>query len=81
MPRLYNDDQLPLWKTPEVVVRGAGGWCEMAASPWSRHTDAVKTVSENSSLCVTEIHVVTSFVLKCPINVITSPSPIRSHTM
>jgi hypothetical protein len=32
MPRLYNEDQLPLQDSAEMAVRRAGGWCEMAAS-------------------------------------------------
>jgi hypothetical protein len=32
VPRLYNEDQLPLRDSPETAVRRVGGWCEMAAS-------------------------------------------------
>jgi hypothetical protein len=32
VPRLYNEEQLPLRGSLETVVRGVGGWCEMAAS-------------------------------------------------
>jgi hypothetical protein len=52
VPRLYNEDQLPLRVSREGVCRQAilrrqlGGWCEMAASlrglePGSRGTSAV----------------------------------------
>jgi hypothetical protein len=33
VPRLYNEDQLPLDESLETAVRRIGGWCEMAASP------------------------------------------------
>jgi hypothetical protein len=32
VPRLYNEDQLPLRGSLETAVRRAGGWCELAAS-------------------------------------------------
>jgi hypothetical protein len=36
VPKLYNEDKLPLRESPEMAemaVRRAGSWCEMAASP------------------------------------------------
>jgi hypothetical protein len=62
---------------------GAGGWCEREAEQCpllEGVTRAVMTMSENTSLCVTGIHVITSCVLKHPLNVITSPNPICSHS-
>jgi hypothetical protein len=46
--RLYNEEQLPLWESPETAVRRVGGWCEMAASlrgrePRSRGTSTVRS--------------------------------------
>jgi hypothetical protein len=46
MPRLYNEDQLPLRDSLETAVRKVGGWCKMAASlrgrePGSRGMSAV----------------------------------------
>jgi hypothetical protein len=32
LPRLYNEDKLPLQGSLEMAVRSVGGWCEMAAS-------------------------------------------------
>jgi hypothetical protein len=32
VPRLYNEDHLPLRESPETAFRRVGGWCEMAAS-------------------------------------------------
>jgi hypothetical protein len=32
MPRLYNEDQLPVEESLETAVRRVGGWCEMAGS-------------------------------------------------
>jgi hypothetical protein len=33
MPKLYNEDQVPIRVSPETAVKRVGGWCEMAASP------------------------------------------------
>jgi hypothetical protein len=46
VPRLYNEDQLPLRQSLETIVRRVGSWCEMAASlrgrePGSRGTSTV----------------------------------------
>jgi hypothetical protein len=32
VPRLYNEDQLPLQGSLETADSRVGGWCEMAAS-------------------------------------------------
>jgi hypothetical protein len=32
VPRLYNEDQLPLRESLETAIGRVGGWCEMAAS-------------------------------------------------
>jgi hypothetical protein len=32
VPRLYNEDQLPLQGSLEAAVRRVRGWCEVAAS-------------------------------------------------
>jgi hypothetical protein len=32
VPRLYDEDQLPLQESLESAVRRVGGWCEMAVS-------------------------------------------------
>jgi hypothetical protein len=32
VPRLYNEDQMPLRESPKTAVSRVGGWCEMAAS-------------------------------------------------
>jgi hypothetical protein len=47
MPRVYNEDQLPLREHSVMVVRRVGGWCVMAASlqgrePQGRGTSAVQ---------------------------------------
>jgi hypothetical protein len=32
VPRLYNEEQLPLEKSIETALKRVGGWCETAAS-------------------------------------------------
>jgi hypothetical protein len=33
VPRLYNEDQLPIRVSPETAARRVGGWCKIASSP------------------------------------------------
>jgi hypothetical protein len=40
VPRLYNEDQLPLRKSLEMAVRKVEGWCEMVASLREREPEA-----------------------------------------
>jgi hypothetical protein len=67
VPRLYNEGHLALRESSETAVRRVGDWWEMAVSmrgrePGSREmstvtlpSSAVKTVTENTTLCVTVI--------------------------
>jgi myo-inositol catabolism protein IolC len=46
VPKLYNEDQLPLWESLETAIRRVEGWREMATSllgrePVSRGTSIV----------------------------------------
>jgi hypothetical protein len=46
VPRLYDEEHMPLRQSPETEVRKVGGWCEIAASlrgrePGGRGTSTV----------------------------------------
>jgi hypothetical protein len=45
VPRLYNEEQLPLWDSLETAVRRVGVWCEMAASPESEKRPLLEDVT------------------------------------
>jgi hypothetical protein len=49
VPRLYNDDQLPLRQRPETAVRRVGGWCEMAASPGAEERPLLEAATKQRS--------------------------------
>jgi hypothetical protein len=49
MPRLYNEEQLPLRESPETVVGRVGGWCEMAASPKAEERLLLEHVTKQRS--------------------------------
>jgi hypothetical protein len=58
VPRLYNEDQLPLRESPETAVRRVGGWCEMAASlrgrePGRKGTSTVRRRYKAAQVIVT----------------------------
>jgi hypothetical protein len=58
VPKPYNE-QLRLQESLEKAVRRVGGWCEMVVSPGAEEYllleniigSAVKTVTDNTSLC------------------------------
>jgi hypothetical protein len=74
MPKLYNENQMPLQDSLEMAVRRVEGWCEMATSLQGCESGStgmstigsrvVKTVTENTSLCVIVICKVLSQVVK-----------------
>jgi hypothetical protein len=50
VPRLYNEDQLPLQGCLETVIRRVGAWCEMAASLRGREPESWGTsTGENTA--------------------------------
>jgi hypothetical protein len=76
LPRLYNEDKLPLWECLQTDVRKVGGWCEMAVSLRGRELGcrgtytiwktllrrAVKTLTGNTTLWVIEICILQSIL-------------------
>jgi hypothetical protein len=49
VPRLYNEDQLPLRASLETAVRRVGGRCEMAASLGAEERPLLEDVSKQRS--------------------------------
>jgi hypothetical protein len=54
VPRLYNEDQLPLQNSLDMAVRTVGGWCVMATSLRGREpgSEGTSTVGK----CYQEVH-------------------------
>jgi hypothetical protein len=54
VPKLYNEEQLPLQESLEMAVRTVGRWCEMAASlrgreHGNRGTSTVEAITKQRS--------------------------------
>jgi hypothetical protein len=49
MPIRYNEDQLPLRKSPEMAVKRVGVWCEMAASLRAEERPLLEDVTQQRS--------------------------------
>jgi hypothetical protein len=54
LPRLYNEDHLPLRDSPETAVRRVGDWCEMAASLRGRELESRGTSAVESRYQATQ---------------------------
>jgi hypothetical protein len=49
VPRLYNEDRLPLRDSPDTAGRRVGDWCEMAANLRGRDPEQLEDFTKQRS--------------------------------